>query len=150
MSKKVGYAAKLFGGAAGATASTEITHAKDVKVSVNIDTVDATDRSTSGWKDNLAALKDAALSFHLVYESTDTNYSAIRAAAIAGTPYAFKPDNGNGSGLDADWTITKFEENQDNGEAIGADVEAVPYCGTRNPSWSSDTTSSSSGNGTPT
>lgn len=140
MSKKVGYAAKLFGGAAGSTPSTEITHAKDVKVAVNIDTVDATDRSTEGWKDNLAALKDATLTFHLVYDSSDTNYSAIRAAAIGCTPYAFKPSNGNGSGLDADWTITKFEENQDNGEAIGADVEAVPYCGTRNPSWSGDTT----------
>ncbi|MBQ6473452.1 MAG: hypothetical protein IJJ33_15810 [Victivallales bacterium] len=147
MAKKIGYAGKLYGGTAGTTASTEITHAKNVKVSVSMDTVDATDRSNNGWKDNLTALKDASLSFTLVYDSTDTNYAAIRAAAIAGTPYAFKPDNGNGSGLDADWVITKFDENQDIGEAISADVEAVPYCGNRNPTWTSDTTSNS--NSTP-
>ncbi len=140
MAKKIGYAAKLFGGAAGTTPSTEITHAKDVKVSVSIDIVDATDRSTDGWKDNLAALKDATLSFTLVYDSADTNYSAIRSAAMSNTPYAFKPSNGNGSGLDADWTISKFDEDQSNGEAISAEVEAVPYCGNRNPSWSADTT----------
>ena len=99
MSKKIGYAAKLFGGTAGTTPSTEITHAKKVAVSVDIDVVDATDRSTGGWKDNLAALKDATLSFTLVYDSTDTNYSAIRSAAMSCTPYAFKPSNGNGGGL---------------------------------------------------
>ena len=141
MAKKVGYCAKLFGGAAGSTPNTEITHAKDVQVAVDIDIVDATDRSTGGWKDNLAALKDATLSFTLIYDSTDTNYSAIRTAALGGTPYAFKPSNGNGGGLDADWTISKYKENQDNGAPISAEVEAVPYCGSRNPSWSGDTTS---------
>lgn len=148
MAKKIGYAAKLFGGTAGTTANTEITHAKDVKVSVDIDIVDATDRSTGGWKDNLPALKDATLSFTLVYDSADTNYSTIRSNAMSGTPYAFKPSNGNGGGLDADWTISKFEEDQSNGEAISAEVEAVPYCGNRNPSWASDTSSNS--NSTPT
>lgn len=149
MAKKVGYAAKLYTGTAGTTAATLVGHAKDVKVSVSIDTIDATDRDNSGWKDNLAGLKDATLSFHLVYDSTDTNYSTIRAASIAGTPLAFKPDNGNGSGLDADWTITKFEESQENGEAVGADVECVPYCGSRTPSWTSDTAASGGSSQTP-
>ena len=99
MAKKIGYAAKLFGGTAGTTASTEITHAKDVKVSVDIDIVDATDRSTGGWKDNLPALKDATLSFTLVYDSADTNYSTIRSNAMSGTPYAFKPRTETGVDL---------------------------------------------------
>ena len=144
MAKKAGYAAKLYGGTAGSTPNTEITHAKNVKVTVDIDTVDGTDRSTGGWKDNIPALKDGTLSFTLVYDSADTNYAAIKNAAMTNTPYAFKPSNGNGGGLDADWTIKKFEEDQDHGNVIAADVEAVPYCGNRNPSWTDDTSSSSS------
>lgn len=145
MSKKVGYAAKLYGGAAGSTPSTLVSHAKDVKVTVDIDTIDATDRSNGGWKDNLAGLKDATLSFHLVYDSEDTNYPAIKSAAMSSTPYAFKADNGNGGGLDADWTIKKFEESQENSEAIGADVECIPYTNTRTPTWSGDTPAVSGG-----
>ena len=150
MSKKIGHAARLFGGTAGTTPSTEIAHAKDVEVSVDIDTVDGTDRSNNGWKDNLPDLKDATLSFVLVYDSADTNYSAIKSAAMSGTPYAFKPSNGNGGGLDADRTFNKFKENQKNGEVINAEVEAVIYCSNRNPSWADDTSTTSNSNSTPT
>ena len=142
MAKKVGYAAKLYGGAAGSTPTTEITHVTDCEVSVEIDVIDATDRSTGGWKDNLTALKDAALTFTLIFDDTDTNYSAIRSAAIGGSAYAFKAATGSGgAGLDADWTIKSFKEKTNKDDVIAAEVECVPYCGTRNPSWTTGSNS---------
>ena len=60
--KRLGYFAKLFVGAGGS--SPTMTDANELKLVVNanvngsVELVDATDRSTKGYKSNLAGLKD--------------------------------------------------------------------------------------------
>ncbi len=106
MATKAGYQAILYYGAAGSTASTQVTGAKDIKYDVtpNADSDRSRgDGSSVPIETGVVTYRDVALTFSMVNNPSDTTLTALIAAARAGTAIALRyiPASG-GTGLDAD------------------------------------------------
>ena len=63
MAYKLGLDAKLFHGAAGSTASSEMKNCKDVTLNLETGEADITTRAAEGWRITAATLKEASLEF---------------------------------------------------------------------------------------
>ena len=61
----LGLEAKLFYGAAGATAATEMTNVKDVTLNMETGEADVTTRAAEGWRLTAATLKEASVEFEI-------------------------------------------------------------------------------------
>ena len=131
----LGLDAKLLRGAAGATAATEVTNVKDLTLNLESGDADVTTRATKGWKASVATLKEASLEFGILYDTEDADFTAFQTAYFSNTPMALFVTDGNGSGLDADWSITGFSMEQNLEEAVTVSVTAKPTASTRAPSW---------------
>ena len=132
----LGLDAKLLRGAAGATGATEVKNVKDLTLNLESGEADVTTRATQGWKASVATLKEASLEFGILYDAEDADFTAFQAAYFGNTPIALFVTDGNGSGLDADWSITGFSMEQNLEEAVTVSVTAKPTASTRAPVWS--------------
>ncbi len=135
MAVVLGLDAILMRGAAGQTAATEVKNVKDLTLSMESGEADVTTRATSGWKASIATLKEASLEFGILYDTEDADFTAFRDAYFGNTPLALFVTDGNGSGLDADWSITGFSVEQPLEEALTVSVTAKPTASTRAPAW---------------
>ena len=135
MAVVLGLDAILMRGAAGQTASTEVKNVKDLTLTMESGEADVTTRATSGWKASIATLKEASLEFGILYDTEDADFTAFRDAYFGNTPLALFVTDGNGSGLDADWSITGFSVEQPLEEALTVSVTAKPTASTRAPAW---------------
>lgn len=131
----LGLDAKLFRGEAGSTAKTLVEKIKDVTLTLESGEADVTTRATKGWRASTATLKDASLEFELQYDTEDEDYQAFAAAYFGNTPIALFVSDGNGVGLDADFSILSFTINQPLEEAMSVSVSAKPTATTRAPEW---------------
>lgn len=136
MTKRMGFEGELYWGAAGSTASTELTIARDVSYTFENDEADVSDRAS------IINLKDVAgVTFGLEFEvnNNDSNafIAAVRAAAIAGTAVAFRTtDKTSGWGVDGDF-IVALDESQPLRDAQRIGVTASPTDkNSRTPTWS--------------
>ena len=125
----LGLDAILMRGSAGSTASTEVKNVKDLTLNLESGEADVTTRATKGWRASVATLKEASLEFNILYDTEDEDYNAFADAyfnntfqilydtededynAFAdayfnNTPMALFVTDGNGTGLDADFSIT--------------------------------------------
>lgn len=135
MAVVLGLDAILMRGAAGQTASTEVKNVKDLTLTMESGEADVTTRATSGWKASIATLKEASLEFGILYDTEDADFTAFRDAYFSNTALALFVTDGNGSGLDADWSITGFSVEQPLEEAVTVSVTAKPTASTRAPAW---------------
>lgn len=135
MSVILGLNAKLFRGASGTQAKEEMKNVKDVTLNLETGEADVTTRATEGWKASVATLKDASLEFGMLYDPTDPDLDAIQEAFLGNTPLAFFITDGDGTGLDADFSITNFSIEQPLEEAMSVSVTAKPTATTRPPTW---------------
>ena len=135
MAVVLGLDAILMRGTAGQTAATEVKNVKDLTLSMESGEADVTTRATSGWKASIAPLKEASLEFGILYDTEDADFTAFRDAYFGNTPLALFVTDGNGSGLDADWSITGFSVEQPLEEALTVSVTAKPTASTRAPAW---------------
>ena len=135
MAVVLGLDAILMRGTAGQTAATEVKNVKDLTLSMESGEADVTTRATSGWKASIATLKEASLEFGILYDTEDADFTAFRDAYFGNTPLALFVTDGNGSGLDADWSITGFSVEQPLEEALTVSVTATPTASTRAPAW---------------
>lgn len=131
----LGLDAKLLRGIAGATGATEVKNVKDLTLNLESGEADVTTRATQGWKASVATLKEASLEFGILYDTEDADFTAFQAAYFGNTPIALFVTDGNGSGLDADWSITGFSMEQNLEEAVMVSVTAKPTASTRAPAW---------------
>jgi len=131
----VGIDAKLFVGVAGTTPSAEYENVRNVTFNLERSEIDATTRAADGWEVIIGGLKKATLEFESVPSLTDATYSDLQASFFGGTPIAIFVSDGNGRGLDADWVVTSFSENQGNDEVIATSIKCRPTFETRKPSW---------------
>ncbi|MGE4300670.1 MAG: phage tail tube protein [Victivallaceae bacterium] len=131
----LGLDAKLLRGTAGATGTTEVKNVKDLTLNLESGEADVTTRATQGWKASVATLKEASLEFGILYDTEDADFTAFQAAYFGNTPIALFVTDGNGSGLDADWSITGFSMEQNLEEAVTVSVTAKPTASTRAPVW---------------
>ena len=135
MAVVLGLNAKLFRDEAGTQAKTEMKNVKDLTLNLETGEADVTTRATDGWKASIATLKDASLEFGMIYDTDDADLDAIQAAFLTNTPLSFFITDGNGSGLDADFSITNFSIEQPLEEAMTVSVTAKPTASTRAPKW---------------
>jgi hypothetical protein len=136
MSIKLGMEAKLYYGAAGATAATELTNVKDVTLNLESGEADVTTRGNSGWRATVGTLKTGSVEFEMIWDSDDAGFAAIKDAYFNNEPIALAIlDGAGGEGLDADFSITNFSRKEALEEAITVSVTAKPTYSTRAPAW---------------
>lgn len=131
----LGLDAKLLRGTAGTTGTTEVKNVKDLTLNLESGEADVTTRATGGWRASAATLKEASLEFGILYDTADADFQAFQAAYFSNTPLSLFISDGNGGGLDADWSITAFTLEQPLEEAVSVSVTAKPTASTRAPAW---------------
>jgi hypothetical protein len=105
MAKRMGLEGKLYWGAAGSTAATELKIARDVSYKLEPTEVDVSDRNSIVDLVDVAGIK-FSLEFEVNNQSTDAFIAAFRTAAAAGTAIAFRTrDSASGWGVDADFIV---------------------------------------------
>lgn len=140
----LGLDCKLYHGTAGSTASTEAKNVKDVKLSLSAGSADITTRDSNGWRVKVATLKEASLTFKVLYLSSDPFFSALKAAYLGNGAIAIKVGDDTGAGLDADWDVTQLDLDQSFEEGVWVDCTCEPTflaTGGRAPSWASGSSS---------
>ena len=131
----LGLEAKLFHGAAGTTAATEMTNVKDVTLSMETGEADVTTRAAEGWRLTAATLKEASVEFEMVWDRNDSGFSAIKTAYFNAEPLALFVSDGNNNGLDADFVVTSFSRSEPLEEALTVSVTCKPTLVNRAPTW---------------
>ncbi len=131
----LGLDAKLLRGEAGQTGTSEVKNVKDLTLNLESGEADVTTRATNGWRASVATLKEASLEFGILYDTEDEDYNAFAQAYFNNTPLALFVTDGNGTGLDADFSITGFSIEQPLEEALNVSVTAKPTASTRAPVW---------------
>ncbi len=138
---KLGLEGKLYYGDSGATATNELSNAKDVTLNLESSEADVTTRGNNGWRATVAALKDASIEWSMIWDTSDAGFTAIKNAYLNGTAIALAIlDAENGEGLDADFAITSFSREEPLEDAMSVSVTAKPTYSTRAPSWKEATT----------
>ena len=136
MSIRLGMQAKLYHGAAGASATSELTNVKDVTLNLDTGEADITTRASNGWRATIATLKNGSVEFTMAWDTEDAGFTAIKDAYFNNTPIAMAVlDSDGGSGLDADFSVTNFTRNEPLEEAITVNVTVKPTYVTRAPTW---------------
>ena len=88
MSIRLGMQAKLYHGAAGATATTELSNVKDVTLNLETGESDVTTRASNGWRATIATLKNGSVEFTLIWDTEDAGFTAIKNAYFNNTAIA--------------------------------------------------------------
>lgn len=135
MAYKLGLEAKLFHGAAGTTAASEMTNVKDVTLTLETGEADITTRAAEGWRATAATLKDASVEFEMVWDTEDAGFTAIKNSYFNAAPLALFVSDGEGSGLDADFVVTSFSRSEPLEEALTVSVTCKPTLVNRAPVW---------------
>ena len=137
MAYKLGLDAKLFHGAAGSKASTEMKNVKDVTLNLETGEADITTRAAEGWRITAATLKEASVEFEMVWDTEDSGFTAIQNAYFNNSAISLFVSDGAGSGLDADFVVTSFSRSEPLEEALTVSVTCKPTLVSRAPQWSS-------------
>ena len=135
MSAIIGLDAKLYRGAAGSSAATEVKNVKDLTLNLESGEADVTTRASDGWKVSIATLKEASLEFKMVYDTEDSNFTAFQTAYFNNQAISLLVADNDGHGLDADFAITGFSVEQPLEDAVTVSVTAKPTFKTRAPEW---------------
>ena len=121
----LGMNAKLYYGAAGSSASTEMGNVKDVTLTLEAGEADVTTRANQGWRATAPTLRECTAEFEMVWDPTDAGFSAIKNAFLTAGLVALKIlDQAGGQGPDGDFAITSFSRNEALEEAITVSVTA--------------------------
>jgi len=121
----LGMNAKLYYGAAGGSASTEMGNVRDVTLTLEAGEADVTTRANLGWRATAPTLRECTAEFEMVWDPTDAGFSAIKNAFLTAGLVALKIlDQAGGQGPDGDFAITSFSRNEALEEAITVSVTA--------------------------
>jgi hypothetical protein len=133
--RRIGFEGKLYWGAAGSTANTELTIARDVSYKFDPTKGDVSDRASIIDYDRVCGVK-FSLDFEVNNDDSNAFVAAARAAAAAGTTIAFRTrDKAAGWGCDGDFTIS-LDESQPLRDRQAIKVSVTPNNDTRNITWS--------------
>ncbi len=116
-----------------------ITNVRDVTLNLEKGEADVSTRNGNGWKQTLDGLKDASVSWDMIWDTTDAAMNALATAffnntavlmAVMDGPYATT----GSQGLVASMTVKKFERKEPLTEATMVSVEVKPGYGAV-PAW---------------
>ena len=121
----LGMNAKLYYGAAGASAATEMGNVKDVTLTLEAGEADVTTRANQGWRATAPTLRECSVEFEMVWNPSDAGFTAIKTAFLTAGMVALKIlDQAGGQGPDGDFSITAFSRNEALEEAVTVSVTA--------------------------
>lgn len=140
---KLGLDCELFyvEGGGTAVAGTLITNVENLSIGLERDEADVSTRAAQGWEVVLGGLKKGTLEFNQVYETEDADpsFAVIRDAFFATDSaeniVSFFISDGEGNGLDADFTILSWKVDQPLKEGVKVDITAKPTRTSRAPEW---------------
>ena len=135
MATVLGMDGVLYRGVAGTTATTAMSNVKDVTLALEIGEADVTTRGSGGWELTETTLLKGSVSFKMLWDTEDTDFSAIQTAFFNRTALAFFVTDGSGTGLDADFKVLSFSRDEALTEAMSVDVTIKPTRSTRAPEW---------------
>lgn len=110
---------------------TEVTNVKDLSATIEVDSADVTTRGNNGWKASLSTLKDAEISFDMVYDPTDAQMLLIQKAFFTNGNLAVAvldgPKATSGTrGLWMDTNVSKFDKSENLTDAQMVSVSLKP------------------------
>lgn len=117
--KKMSFEGKLYHGTAGTTGATEIGNVRDITETFEIQEGDTTEKGTSGIPimTSRVTARGYQIDFTMLNKTTDSSLTALRAAAVAGTPVAIRTKSyDSGTGYDGDMILTVTHGRPHNGE----------------------------------
>lgn len=121
----LGMNAKLYHGAAGNPASTEMTNVRNVTLNLEAGEADVTTRANQGWRATAPTLRECSVEFEMVWDPADAGFTAIKNAYLTADLIALKVlDKAGGQGPDGDFAITAFSRSEELEEAITVSVTA--------------------------
>ena len=127
--------AKLYRGAAGSTASTEVNTCKDVSLKIKKGEAKISSRA-SRWALVKGAMKEAEFDVEFNSDANDVHLQAMIAAFVSDTPLSFKiADKQSGQGLDADFEIMEMDDEQKLEEGVTIKFTIKPTYVSRYPAW---------------
>jgi hypothetical protein len=133
--RRVGFEGKLYWGAAGSTAGTELVIARKVSYKFDPQKCDVSDRESIIDYERVASVK-FALDFETNNDDTNAFVAAARVAAATGALIAFRTrDKTSGWGCDGDFNIG-IDESQDRTDAQRLAFSCTPCNNNRAVTWS--------------
>jgi hypothetical protein len=117
-----------------------IGNVKDLTLSLETGEADVTTRGNGGWRATVATLKDGALEFEMIWDTEDTDFTAIRTAFLGNTAVEMAVLDGlvattGSQGLRASFMVTNFTRNEPLEEAITVSVSMKPTYSANAPAW---------------
>lgn len=113
------------------TGATELTNIQDVTINLSKDTVEISSRANSGFKQKVGTLKDASVTFKMLWKPSDAGFEAMRDAYLNDTEIAFyaldqaKTVTG-AQGIGGNFNVVNFSRSESLTDAMTADVELSP------------------------
>lgn len=126
-------------GTYGAPTWAEVENIKDLTLTQNSDTADASRRGSGGFKASVITLRDISVSFDMVYVSSDADWTTLKTAWINGTAIEFAIVNGGiassgTKGIRGTFQLSQFEISQALNDIEMASVQLVLTDATNAPS----------------
>jgi hypothetical protein len=138
----LGMNAKLYrnSGTYGTPVWVEVTDVKDLKMTLEAGEGDVNTRGNAGWEAVAPTLKKVSIEFGMVYDPTDTNWTALHTAWLASTPIEFAVADGviattGTQYFRATCAILKFDQDEALDGVIHNDVSIKPTRATNAPAW---------------
>jgi hypothetical protein len=111
---KMGWEGRIYYGAAGSTAATQLTNVRDIKLDLDIKEGDTTvrgDSSVAPIETSAVASRVCGVEFDMIRDTTDASLAAMMQAAADGTGIALRlKDHATGLGPDADFNVKLSDE----------------------------------------
>lgn len=117
-----------------------INNAKDVKLPLKKGQTDVSTRGSGKWRAKRGTLRDAAVSWNMVFAPADAGFQAVRDAWLTDEPIELLVLSGpidevGSEGLRALFEIFDFERDESLENAVMVDVTAEPTYSTHAPTW---------------
>lgn len=132
---RIGPYTKLYYGAAGTPACSEMMNCNDVTLKLEADESDITTRPSVDRIVTNVSLKDVSLEFDMDWDTSDNGFEAIKNAYFSNTAIALFASDGNGSGFNADFVVTSFSRSDSMDDDLTVSVICKPTCVIGKPTW---------------
>lgn len=130
------------------TTYVEMDNIRDVSLSLTKATADVTVRGGDGWRQTVSTLKEGSVSFSMVYDTGDADFTAVKDAFMNNSDVRLKILDGvdppaagkTVQGLKSFFTVSDFSINENLEEAMTVDVTVQTTYSATAPAWYSVTT----------
>ena len=118
----------------------EVPNVRDLTLNISASEADVTTRGNGGWKATVSAIKDAELSFEMVWDPDDTDFVAMRDAFLNNTVIALAvldqaSTTTGAQGIWADFRVTGFNKTENLEDAQRVSVTIKPGYSAVAPEW---------------